>query len=297
MFGWEGIATMFSQWVHKQDLTALKAAYDGSASVNDDNGYAIYLAVGCTDAAWPQPVSRVLADNVRVARTAPFETWGNAWFNGPCSFWKAPGRTPVPITGRGAPPILMVNETLDAATPYAGALEARRIFPGSVLIEGVGGTTHAGSLSGVACTDNTIADYLTSGALPKRVAGNRSDKRCEPVPQPAPTGWPRPWRPRRARHRPRRSAAPSDGPPHGATEPQSTQSRLRGDEGGEPVEHPVDVAEEPHAVRVGVLGEASPVAGGRRGSSRGPRRVKGSRGGSSSTGASTRGAGRARPLP
>ena len=174
--------------MHKQDLTALKAAYDGSASVNDDNGYAIYLAVGCTDAAWPQPVSRVLADNVRVARTAPFETWGNAWFNGPCSFWKAPGRTPVPITGRGAPPILMVNETLDAATPYAGALEARRIFPGSVLIEGVGGTTHAGSLSGVACTDNTIADYLTSGALPKRVAGNRSDKRCEPVPQPAPTG-------------------------------------------------------------------------------------------------------------
>ncbi len=56
-----------------------------------------------------------------------------------------------------------------------------------MLIEGVGGTTHAGSLSGVACTDDTIAAYLDNGALPNRVRGNRSDKQCDPVPQPNPT--------------------------------------------------------------------------------------------------------------
>jgi hypothetical protein len=54
------------------------------------------------------------------------------------------------------------------------------------LIEGVGGTTHAGSLSGVACTDNAIAAYLADGTLPARVAGDRSDKRCPAVPQPTP---------------------------------------------------------------------------------------------------------------
>jgi hypothetical protein len=56
-----------------------------------------------------------------------------------------------------------------------------------VLVEGVGGTTHAGSLNGVACTDNAVAAYLGAGTLPARVHGNRSDKQCDPVPQPDPT--------------------------------------------------------------------------------------------------------------
>ncbi|HEY0813894.1 MAG TPA: alpha/beta hydrolase [Pseudonocardia sp.] len=186
VFGWADTTAMFSDWVHHQNLAELKAAFEHAGSVSDDNGYAIYLSVQCTDTQWPRSVPGILADNTRVARTAPFETWGNAWYNAPCSYWKAPAAVPVQVSGRGVPPILMVNETFDAATPYSGALETRRVFPGSVLIEGVGGTTHAGSLSGVACTDNTIAAYLATGALPTRVAGNRSDKRCDPVPPPPP---------------------------------------------------------------------------------------------------------------
>ena len=50
----------------------------------------------------------------------------------------------------------------------------------------VGGTTHAGSLSGVACVDDSIADYLSTGAVPARTAGNQSDKQCDPVPAPVP---------------------------------------------------------------------------------------------------------------
>ena len=76
-------------------------------------------------------------------------TWSNAWFNAPCRTWAGKAAEPVKVTGRQAPPILLINETHDAATPYAGSLEVRRLFPKSVLIEGVGGTTHAGSLSGV----------------------------------------------------------------------------------------------------------------------------------------------------
>ena len=184
--GWEKIASTFAKWVQKRDAAALVALYDDTASVGDDNGYAIYLAVQCTDTPWPQPFARVLADNTRVAATAPFETWGNAWYNAPCQTWKAPARQPVAISGAAAPPMLLISETLDAATPYSGALEARRVFGKSALIEGVGGTTHAGSLSGVACTDNAIAAYLADGTLPARVAGDRSDKRCPAVPQPDP---------------------------------------------------------------------------------------------------------------
>jgi pimeloyl-ACP methyl ester carboxylesterase len=185
--GWEKIATTFAKWVQKRDVAALVALYDDTASVGDDNGYAIYLAVQCTDTPWPQPFARVLADNTRVARTAPFETWGNAWYNAPCQTWRAPARRPVAISGAAAPPMLLISETLDAATPYSGALEARRVFGKSALVEGVGGTTHAGSLSGVACTDDAIAAYLADGTLPARVPGDRSDKQCPAVPQPTPS--------------------------------------------------------------------------------------------------------------
>ena len=91
------------------------------------------------------------------------------------------------VNGAKVPPILLINETYDAATPFSGALTVRRLFPRSVLIEGVGGSTHAGSLSGVACTDDKIAAYLADGTLPARVPGNTSDVKCDPVPQPDPT--------------------------------------------------------------------------------------------------------------
>jgi hypothetical protein len=35
--------------------------------------------------------------------------------------------------------------------------------------------------------DNAVADYLASGRLPKRLAGERSDKRCPPYARPDPT--------------------------------------------------------------------------------------------------------------
>lgn len=91
------------------------------------------------------------------------------------------------VDGSAAPGILLINETNDAATPYPGAITVRRLFPKSVLIEGVGGTTHAGSLSGVACVDDRIADYFATGALPDRKPGNKSNVQCDPVPPPDPT--------------------------------------------------------------------------------------------------------------
>ena len=98
-----------------------------------------------------------------------------------------PASKPVHVDGHRVASALLINETLDAATPYSGALQTRKTFPNSVLIEGVGGTTHAGSLSGVTCTDDRIAAYLQTGALPPRRPGNHSDVQCPPVPAPQPT--------------------------------------------------------------------------------------------------------------
>jgi hypothetical protein len=94
----------------------------------------------------------------------------------------------VTVDGQRVPPVLLISETLDAATPFEGSLTTRRLFPNSVLVEGVGGTTHAASLFGGTCVDNRVAEYLASGNLPPRQPGNRSDLGCEPLAQPVPTG-------------------------------------------------------------------------------------------------------------
>jgi pimeloyl-ACP methyl ester carboxylesterase len=186
VYGWQDVAEAFSSWVNDGDATALLSMYP-EPGPGTDNNYAMYLATQCTDVQWPTNWSTWQRDNWRTNAEAPFLTWNNAWYNAPCLNWGATAGTPVTVNGTKTPPILLISETDDAATPYSGSIEVRKLFPRSVLIEGVGGTTHAGSLSGVACTDDTIAAYLSSGALPSRVGGNRSDKQCEPVPPPVPT--------------------------------------------------------------------------------------------------------------
>lgn len=171
----------------RKDAAALKAAYDQAGSPTDDNNYAVYLATQCTDAPFPRDWATWKRDNTATDRKAPFETWGNAWYNAPCRDWPVkPGPAPT-VAGKLRTGPLLISETYDGATPYEGALQARRTFPGSSLVEGVGGHTHSSSLSGIACTDDTVADYLLTGALPKRTGGDRSDRQCPPLPPPSPT--------------------------------------------------------------------------------------------------------------
>jgi pimeloyl-ACP methyl ester carboxylesterase len=186
VYDWDAVAHVLVSASHG-DLAPAKDYYGDPTGPGADNTYANYLAVQCTDAPWPARWKTWERDAWRIHSYAPFLAWNNTWYNAPCLDWAAPSARPVKVTGKHAPPVLLISETEDSATPYAGALEVRKRFPRSVLIEGVGGTTHAGSLSGVACTDDTIADYLLTGALPDRVRGNRSDKQCDPVPPPDPT--------------------------------------------------------------------------------------------------------------
>ncbi|GAA4619174.1 alpha/beta hydrolase [Saccharopolyspora hordei] len=185
---WDSTAKAFANWVHNGDWQTLKELYDASNTPGDDNGFAVYLAVQCTDVQWPQSWPTWRRDNWETHREAPFETWANAWYNAPCLYWPAKPGKPVEVDGSGVESALLISEELDAATPFAGALEARDRFPGASLISLPGGTTHSGSLSGNACLDDQIADYLLTGALPERKPGRGPDTTCEPLPQPTPEG-------------------------------------------------------------------------------------------------------------
>src|SRR5215831_19025637 len=188
---WLQLGSAFADWENTHSAKAAKnlvALYKSSDLLGDDNGFAVYNAVQCTDVQWPLSWAKWDRDNTRINRIAPFETWGNAWFNAPCLYWKAPASTPTRVNGNKVSSALLIDETLDAATPFGGSLEVRKLFPHSVLLAEPGGTSHADSLFGNLCVDGTIAKYLEDGTLPTRKPNARWDKTCKPLPRPVPTG-------------------------------------------------------------------------------------------------------------
>ena len=185
VYDWDTLGYAYADLVRRHQGATLVQLYRQSQP-NDDNGYAVYNAVQCTDTPWPG-WARTRRDTWRVHRRAPFATWGNTWYNAPCLNWHAPRHSRPVASGRAVTAkILLINETRDGATPYSGALTTRGLFPSSSLVAGVGGTTHASSLSGVPCVDSTVATYLRTGAVPARRSGNRADRACPRVPPPAP---------------------------------------------------------------------------------------------------------------
>jgi pimeloyl-ACP methyl ester carboxylesterase len=183
---WPDLGSLFAGWVRNHKASPLIAEYRDTDTPGDDNEYAVYDAVQCTDKQWPVSWTTWRHDNDKIYKSAPFVTWSNAWYNAPCRTWPAKAGTPVKVNGAKAPPILLIDETLDAATPYSGSLWVRHLFPKSRLLAVVGGTSHANSLDGNACVDDAVAAYLAKGTLPSRKAGGgRSDHNCKPLRAPS----------------------------------------------------------------------------------------------------------------
>jgi pimeloyl-ACP methyl ester carboxylesterase len=184
VYDWPELGLDYSNLVRHRRGAHILTRYRESQT-GDDNEFAIYNAVQCTDAAWPG-ATRTLQDSRKLNRVAPFLTWSNTWYNAPCLSWHAPSHARPAVSGKAVTAkMLLISETHDAATPYAGALAVRNLFPSASLIAGVGGTTHASSLSGVACVDNSVADYLRTGIVPTRLSGLHSDRNCPRLMPPA----------------------------------------------------------------------------------------------------------------
>lgn len=152
------------------------------AAAEAENSRAVYLAVECNDAPWPTDWAVWDRDNTRLARRAPFETWGNVWTNLPCAYWKAPRQRPLDVrAGRGElPPTLILAAERDAAAPYGGALELHRRLAGSTLVTERDAGSHGVAGGPNACVNGHLEAYLLEGRVPGRRAS------CAPHPEPAP---------------------------------------------------------------------------------------------------------------
>ena len=167
---WPAFAQALSQFAGSGDGSLLLTQYS-TWGTTSENTFAVYNAVECADVNWPRNWSKWQADTERVYKTAPFEAWDNLWFNAACAFWPVKGPAkPFTVDGAGLPPVLMLQGTLDPATPYAGAQDAHRLLPSARMVVVEGGGNHGQSLETPPnqCVQNYLNAYLATGAVPER---------------------------------------------------------------------------------------------------------------------------------
>ena len=183
---WPRLAEAFAAYVHDKDTEPLVRAYEDFAAVgaSGDNGYSVYTAVQCRDAAWPRNWNRWRTDTWTAYAKAPFLAWNNTWYNAPCAFWPTGALKPVNIANGKLPPVLLFQATDDAATPYEGGVTVHRLLAGSSLVVEQGGGNHGITLSGNDCLDKYLSAYLAEGTVPR--GRGTADAVCRKLPDPKP---------------------------------------------------------------------------------------------------------------
>jgi pimeloyl-ACP methyl ester carboxylesterase len=178
---WPYLANALAQY-KAGNAQPLVNAYNLLGATPDDNGYAVYNAVQCTDVQWPKNWNKWRLDNWKLYfQGYQTETWGNAWYNAPCLTWPAKAGKPVDVGhAKGIPPVLLFQATNDAATPFPGGVEMNKRLKGSRLVIEDGGRTHGVVERGNTCIDDKFAAFLTNGALPA------NQTHCPRLPEPVP---------------------------------------------------------------------------------------------------------------
>ena len=185
---WPGLAAALAAYLHGGSTSQLTSQYQQEGTQNE-NEFAVYNAVECADVGWPRSWATWDSATRAVYRTAAFEAWDNTWFNAACAFWPVRGPVrPLQIKGAGLPGILMLQGTLDAATPYVGAQRAHRLLPSARMVVVVGGGNHGQSLASPpnTCVDGYLNRYLATGSLPS--GPGPVNATCPALPDPAPLG-------------------------------------------------------------------------------------------------------------
>ena len=172
--GWRALGTALNDAARGDGagLLRLSDAYTGRKQGGTYNDLtAAFYAISCLDAPAPATIDAQQRLAARAARVSPHFGASTTWLGLPCAFWPAPadGR-PAPIHAVGAPPIVVVGNTDDPATPYAQAQALARELRSGRLLTFVGeGHTEYGR--GNHCIDDAVDHYLISLAVPP--AGKR----------------------------------------------------------------------------------------------------------------------------
>jgi pimeloyl-ACP methyl ester carboxylesterase len=123
------------------------------------------LSVDCVDRPWPRTVPAFAAAAAAAAKAAPLFGASNVWGSLPCAYWPVQPDA-LNVRAAGAPPILVVGDLHDPATPYRWAVNLSRDLASGVLL-GWNGEGHTSYFQGSSCVDNTVDSYLISLHVPR----------------------------------------------------------------------------------------------------------------------------------
>jgi pimeloyl-ACP methyl ester carboxylesterase len=140
-------------------MLRLSTAYESSVK------FTVYAAVECIDSPHPVGSDEYRAFAQELEALSP--RFGGAIANEllPCAFWPAPVRSIVgPVTAPGAPPILVIGTTGDAATPYEQAVTVASTLESGRLLT-FDGSGHA-AFGKSSCAANAEAAYFVDLTLP-----------------------------------------------------------------------------------------------------------------------------------
>ncbi|MBB5121905.1 peptidase [Streptomyces eurocidicus] len=138
-----------------------------------------FFAVTCNDTPWTRDTGHWVRQSAKDTAAYPLMGARELAFAATCAAWPAGAAPRVDVTGKGLPPVLMLNSRHDPATHYEGALRAHKALRGSRLVTVTGGD-HGQYLEKNACVDTIVDRYLLTGAVPDR------DTACEGNPLPVP---------------------------------------------------------------------------------------------------------------
>ena len=125
-------------------------------------------AVNCLDRPWPRDMPSWRAAAAAGAKAAPLFGERLVWGSLACAYWPVPanpGLSASSLRASGAPPVLVVGDLRDPATPYRWAQALASDLPSGVLL-GWRGEGHTSYMEGSACIDRYVDAYLERLSLP-----------------------------------------------------------------------------------------------------------------------------------
>ncbi|GAA4983555.1 alpha/beta hydrolase [Streptomyces hyderabadensis] len=139
---------------------------DSDEQSNEDDAF---RAITCDDSSSRYTVADVLSRLPDFLEASPLFGPGLAWSTLSCDGWPVPGAARHPeVSAPGAPPVLLVGNTGDPATPYEGAARMAERLGEKVGVElTYEGEGHGAYDSGNTCVQNAVNAYLLNGTLPE----------------------------------------------------------------------------------------------------------------------------------
>lgn len=175
------VAALYSKSSWPTLRSALQAAFTGDGTLLVELGDLLYerssggtytnladanMAVDCLDRPWSQGLAAWSSAASAAAKAAPQFGAAIMWGSLPCAYW--PVRSPAlpAIRATGAPPILVVGNERDPATPYRWAVALAGDLASGVLL-GWNGDGHTAYMMGSSCVDGIVNRYLLDLTVPR----------------------------------------------------------------------------------------------------------------------------------